>query len=817
MTRPRAGEAEFGSGLAMFYRKPFLSTLFSGRMALLHGFIGQIGACFIAYWNTGDLFYLGYMLFAAAVLVGRHVQFRIYDRRADYLMSDDSTEDEINQWYIYYITASSLTSSVVGILAGYSIFFHPESWASAIPLALTLGTMVAAVGRNYGNSVNVTMIVLCSFIPCIVAFVAYAFSSGNYVEGAGGALLLVPFMMATQSMARDVLRQLNSALTNQQAADIMREQFFNAVSNMPNGLIMVERDGRIKFTNGHAKDMFGIPHEKVNDPATGEQVSVDKGLPFESLFRFERGKNLSADEVANFKVRLQKLFDGDSISEILTFSEDYKVEFTIKKEISEKINLRLHKEDGFVIVCEDATERLRAEARVRYSANIDGLSDIPNRSHMRELVEEARLLKTKGKNLNMALCVLDVDKFKTINDTLGHAVGDAVIQSVANAMKELKRQNPNLIISRLGGDEFVMVLPNVNEAFDPDAFFNNAFRAICRVYTIARKAVDVRCSGGVIVVPKAGFNIDDAMNKADLALYKVKQEKRERKGSGANWTLFDTELEQIYRNTQQMRAELQLAVRRGQMMVEYQPMCLPDGSRIHTCEALCRWHHPDLGVLGPDHFIGIAESMNLIGDITKHMIRTACLDCASWEDDVCVSVNLSVLDLAHFEIVEIISDALKHAKLPASRLQVEITESILLKESEKACQILNALKSLGVKTAMDDFGTGYANLEAINNLPLDKMKIDRAFIRKIVTEERPRMLFEAMVTLGKNMGLEIVVEGVENAEQLEQINKTGVDLIQGYLFGKPMSSKDIQVAINQRTASQPGSNVVPMLARSTSH
>ena len=809
MTRPRAEESALGGELAMFYRKPFLQTLFKGRNTLHHGYIGQAGACFIAFWNTGDWFYAWYSVFALAVLFARKVQFMLFDRREDYLMSDESTEDDINRWYFYYISASSLTSSVVGWLAAYSILMHPDSWASAIPLALTLGTMVAAVGRNYGNRTNVTMIVLCSFVPCIVAFSYYAVTTGHYVEGVGGALLLVPFMLATRSMAGDVLGQLDSALTSKQEADVLREQFFNAVSNMPNGLVMVERDGSIKFTNSHAREMFGIPETEDGSP------SVERGMPFESLFRFEKGSHLADEEIVDFKKRLQKLFDGTSGSEILKFSDDYQIEFTIKQETSDKMNHRFHKEDGFVIVCENVTKRLRAEASVRYSANIDGLSDIPNRSHMRALVEEARVSKSKGRNLNIALCVLDVDKFKTINDTLGHAVGDGVIQAVARSMKELKKQNPNLIISRLGGDEFVMVLPNIPESFDHNAFFDHAMASICRVYDIAKKPVDVRCSGGVIVVPKSAFNLDDAMNKADLALYKVKQEKRDRKGTVTRWALFDTVLEQVYRNTQQMRAELQLAVRRGQMMVEYQPMYVPDGSRIHTCEALCRWHHPELGVLGPDHFIGIAESMNLIGDITRHMIRTACRDCATWEDDVCVSVNLSVLDLAHFEIVDTVAEALKDAKLPASRLQVEITESILLKESEKAHQILTTLKSLGVKTAMDDFGTGYANLEAINNLPLDKMKIDRSFIRKITTEERPRMLFEAMVTLGKNMGLEIVVEGVENAEQLEQINKSGVDLIQGYLFGKPMATKDIQTAIRNRKGTDHGTNVIPLAGRNS--
>jgi diguanylate cyclase (GGDEF)-like protein len=812
MMRPRANETSLGNELAMFYRKPFLGTLFSGRKAITHGFIGQAGACLIAYEATGDIFYLYFIGLAVTVLFARRVQFMLYDRRADHLISDESTEREINSWYFWYIAASSTTSLLVGCMTAYSIVVHPGTWATAIPLALTLGTMVAAVGRNYGNSVNVTMIVTCSFLPCIAAFLYHAFSTGDFVIGLGGACLLVPFMMATRDMARAVMHQLNAALTNQQEADILRDQFYNAVSNMPNGLLMVEHDGRIKFANMPAKKMFGVDPEYRFG-----------GEPLESIFKF--GLNLGDQESLAFSTMLHNLFEGTSHSEILKFSDDFQVEFTIKQETSDRINQRLRRQDGFVIVCEDVTKRIQTEQRVRHAANIDGLSGLPNRSHMRDLVDEARLAKTKGRHLNIALCVFDVDKFKTINDTLGHAMGDEVIRAVANSMRQLKAEHPSLIISRLGGDEFVMVLPNVHDGFDYNAFFDHAFKVICRPYEIGRKTVDVRCSGGVIVVPKSGFTMEDAMNKADLALYKVKQEKKDRKNSSLRWTLFDVNLEQVYRNTQQIRNELQMAVRKGQMIVEYQPMYTPDGTRIDTCEALCRWHHPELGTLGPDHFISIAESMNLIGEITRHMVTTACVDCASWDDTTCVSVNLSVLDLAHFEIVEVISDALRTSKLDASRLQVEITETILIKESDRACQILNALKSLGVRTAMDDFGTGYANLTAINELPLDKMKIDRSFVRKIATEDKSRTLFAAMVQLGKNMGLDIVVEGVENAEQLEQVKKAEIDLIQGFLFGKPMSSDEIRRVIasrnaadrdNSNAADRDNSNVVPLVSR-TAH
>jgi diguanylate cyclase (GGDEF)-like protein len=819
-----AAETERDDVDATVFRRASLQTLFQARSALLHGLVGQCGAAMLAYSNTGDISYFRFCGVAVLVYLGRLLQFRAYDRGVgQHLTSEDSSDEEIYRWYRYYMTASSTTSLLVGSLAGYSIFFHPNSWASAIPLALTLGTMVAAVGRNYGNGQNVLMIVMCSFLPCMAAFLAYGIHSGDYVIGIGGAALLVPFMTATQAMAKRVRKTLEDNVAAVEKAEGAQQKFFNAVSNMPNGLLMLEPSGDIKFSNGVAKAMFGVPAEV---DLTGKSIEdlfmygARKGaseeerlgiLPhIDNIYPIIGNRvRLSPTDALGFKNRIFKLLDGTSNTETLKFSDAFQIEFTIRQETSDNTQ-RHHKHDGYVVVCEDVTERVRQEEKVRYSANIDGLSDIPNRSHMRDLVEEAKNIRSKQRGANIALCVFDVDKFKDINDTLGHAAGDEVIRAVAASMKQLRRETPSLIISRLGGDEFVLVLPHLPESFNVNSYFEAAFRTICKAYDIFGKSVEVRCSGGVILMPKAKFNLDDAMNKADLALYKVKQEKRERKESSLRWALFDRELEQVYRNTQQMRSELQEAVLNGQMVVEYQPMCTPDGRTIEMCEALCRWHHPQLGVLGPDNFINIAESMNLIGDITKYMIWTACRDCASWDDETCVSVNLSVIDLAHFEIVEVISEALRAAKLPATRLQVEITESMFLKESEKARQILTTLKNMGVKTAIDDFGTGYSNLAIISALPLDKVKVDKSFLRDITTEDKPRRLFEAIVTLGKNMGLGIVVEGVENNDQLEQINKTGVNLIQGYLFGKPMKSHEIRAVLIAKKAAASG-NVIPLL------
>jgi diguanylate cyclase (GGDEF)-like protein len=793
------------------YRKPFLDTLLhDSRNSLFHGLIGQTVSCWLFLVDTADPFYKYYIFVCGFVYLLRMANMKMYDLKRDYLMSPDSPDADIDRWYRIYMVFSCLTSSVVGWLGAYSIYYHPESWAAGVSLALTLGMMVAVVGRNYANALNVILMLICSFFPLQLAFFLYGLKSGNYVIGFGCSLLLIPFMSATRDMAKAVNKRYREGIASSRNSDLLSAMFFNAVSNMPNGLLLVTKSGEIKFANGVLATMFGLP----------ERIKL-QGKSVDRLFRVGiRRKTLSREKAAGIKASIDTMLAGASTREIFKLNDDLYIQFTVREQqfadlhlASDIESLRVSRDrpDGYVIVCEDVTQRIKSDEIIKYSANYDMLSEMPNRRHMRDLVLEAHASMGQGRQL--AFCVFDVDKFKDINDTMGHAAGDEVIKSVGRSMIALKAKHPGLIISRLGGDEFVLAIGDLSPEFDTKGFFDKAFEFICKEYDILGKQVDVRCSGGVIVCSKQTFQLDDAFTKADLALYRVKQEKRERREAKLRWRLFDNELDQQFRNDQRLRTDLAEAVANGRMIVQYQPMYTPDGKHIDTCEALCRWDHPELGTVGPENFIPIAENMNLISGITKFIIETACRDCATWSNETCVSVNLSVLDLSRFEIVDIISDALTAAGLPATRLQVEITESIFLKDSHNARRILRTLNKMGVKTAIDDFGTGYSNLSYINELPLNKVKIDKSFIKNLVTDEKQRQLFEAIVGLGKKLNLGVVVEGVETVDQLEQINKAGVNLIQGFLFGRPMTSARVLEVLEERERASSDNKVISLIAR----
>lgn len=779
--------------------RTFLDSLHTSRSTLIHGTLGQSVSSLLFWINIGDLFYLAMVVFAWIVWVGRITYMKVYDRHKPFLMSNKSTAADLKRWNIYYMFGTGSTSIVVGGLSSYSIAVHPETWASGVSLALALGMMISVIGRNHGSTANVKLILAGVFVPTIAAFIYYGVTT-NLGLGLGFALLLVPFVISTKNMTFAVRQRFQEADRAFKNVDRLKQMFYDAISNMPDGLLVLTRTGELKFATKNARRLFDMPEDFEVDGrkvSTLLEVAVRMGA-------FPRG------QASQCEMAIRKLLEGEALSEVVRLRDDLFVEFSVGRDEA-KLLRDAADDDSFVMVCADVTDRIKSADRVTYLANYDMLSKLPNRRYMRELILDAHSSMSVGRQI--AFCVFDVDKFKDINDTLGHASGDEVIKSVGRSMIDVKERYPNVIISRLGGDEFVMALPDIGHDYPVASFFDEAFARICREYNILGKDVDVRCSGGVIVCSRDAFQFDDAYTKADLALYQVKQKKRKRRDATLRWKLFDEEMEMSFKKDQQVRIELSRAIDEGRFLVQYQPMFSPDGLRVDTFEALARWERPGIGIVYPEEFIPIAESMNIIGNITRHVIERACMDCATWDSSVSVSVNLSVLDLARYEVIDMISEALRKADLAPSRLQVEITESIFLKDTDKAKKILTTLHGMGVKTAIDDFGTGYSNLSYINKLPLNKVKIDKSFIKDIDKDEKSRQLFEAVVSLGKKLNLGVIVEGVETPEQLKCINDVGVDLIQGFIFGRPMDNSAANELLRRTTTPLNLSNVVPLIGR----
>jgi diguanylate cyclase (GGDEF)-like protein len=412
-------------------------------------------------------------------------------------------------------------------------------------------------------------------------------------------------------------------------------------------------------------------------------------------------------------------------------------------------------------------------------ARFDNLTGLPNRSWFREKVD-LKLSKQKCER-NVALVVLDIDDFKHVNDTMGHVSGDKLLSAVAARLRSMSRQK--LVVSRFGGDEFVLFVPDIADEADLRETMNQVLDTLSGTYVIDRHKLFINFSAGVAMSRADTAQIEDMHIQADLALYEAKRHEKE------NWFLFEQEMDREYSRRQRLKTDLRDAIQTQSLTLAYQPMFNPEGTRIVGAEALSRWNHPEFGPVSPAVYISLAEEMGIVGELSRSVIVQAVRTCMEWPEEMFVSVNLSAHDLGDRAIVSVISDALSESGLAPERLQVEVTEGGLMKDLATARAVLSELRKMGMTIAIDDFGTGYSSLSYLDLLPLNKVKIDRSFVSNLTEDPRKLKLLRGVVNLARELGLDIIVEGVETEAQLTLIRDNNcADLIQGYIFGAPMLS-----------------------------
>jgi diguanylate cyclase (GGDEF)-like protein/PAS domain S-box-containing protein len=435
-----------------------------------------------------------------------------------------------------------------------------------------------------------------------------------------------------------------------------------------------------------------------------------------------------------------------------------------------------------LLACVDVTERRRAEARVAHMARHDALTNLPNRMLYRERVEEqfARL-KEGGQRVTdkgFSILLIDLDHFKQVNDTLGHSVGDRLLQEVAIRLQACLP--PGDMVARLGGDEFVIVHT------DPDrasiiALAEKLRHDVDRPYDLDNHHVSIGLSVGVAMAPEDGADPDTLLKNADLALYSAKAE-----GRGV-FRFFEAEMDAQLQARRRLEAELRTAIAEGQLCVHYQPLYDLKQARICGVEALVRWNHPTRGLVAPGEFIPLAEEIGLIGPIGQYVLNQACRDAVAWPDHIKVAVNLSPVQFRGGGLKSIVTQALARSGLDPARLELEITEALLMEKDETVVATLNALRGLGVGISMDDFGTGYSSLNYLRSFPFTKIKIDQSFVKDLGSSADSQAIVRAVVGLGASLGMRVTAEGVETAEILDRLVAEGCTEAQGYHFGAPQS------------------------------
>ncbi len=437
--------------------------------------------------------------------------------------------------------------------------------------------------------------------------------------------------------------------------------------------------------------------------------------------------------------------------------------------------------EGFV---SDVTERHQAAAALAHQAQHDPLTDLPNRTLLRHELQEA-LRAHRLEQLPMALLMMDLDRFKDVNDTFGHRYGDVLLQQVGQRLAATIGTAGTL--ARLGGDEFGVLLPRTT-AEQADALARRLVEALDEPLPLEGQSVALGASVGVALFPDHGEDSETLQRHADVAMYVAKR-------SGGGHALYKTELDKHSADRIALASELRQAIETGQLVLYYQPTVDCARRRVSGVEALVRWQHPQRGMIPPDSFIPLAEQSGVIKVLTAYVLEAALRQCRAWLDEgieLNMSVNLSMRNLHDPQLPETIHDLLQQYQVEPERLNLEITESTIMADPTRALQVLSQLRALGVHIAIDDFGTGYSSMAYLKGLAVDALKIDKSFVQKLATDASDRAIVRSTVELGHNLGLRVVAEGVEDTISYEQLARLGCDLAQGYYLGRPMPAADLQ-------------------------
>ena len=435
----------------------------------------------------------------------------------------------------------------------------------------------------------------------------------------------------------------------------------------------------------------------------------------------------------------------------------------------------------------DTTERKRAEARLTFMAQHDGLTGLPNRNLLRQQMDDI-LLRTRRNAEQVAVLVIGLDHFKAVNDTLGHGVGDNLLRGVGKRLRSMLRDDDAL--ARLNSDEFAIVQSGVTRPEDAAFLARRLLDAIGDRYLLDGHSVVIGASVGIAMSPGDGDESEKLLKNADLALSRAKNDSR------GTFSFFEAGMDARAQARRKIETDLREAIQGDTLRPYYQPLVELSSGRITGFEALVRWPHPERGMISPAEFIPVAEETGLINAVGGLMLRRACTDAAQWPDDIRVAVNLSPLQFRLGNLLSLVTDTLKQSGLPARRLELEITETLLLEKSSEVLATLHALRALGVRISMDDFGTGYSSLSYLRSFPFDKIKIDQSFVRDLAANPDAQAIVRSIISLGKGLGVTITAEGVETEAEVNCLRSEGCNEGQGFLFSRARPNAEIVGLLN---------------------
>ncbi|TQF34721.1 EAL domain-containing protein, partial [Bradyrhizobium sp. UNPA324] len=575
------------------------------------------------------------------------------------------------------------------------------------------------------------------------------------------------FLLSVMRLSGNLHRIFLRAVVAREREAALAGQFDTALNNMPHGLCMFRIDGQLAVMNHRFGAMMSLPDNLAQSSTTARDIiaaCVEAGS-----ISAASGEAIIAD------------IETGQAQEIITTDPDP------QRNRSLSWTVQPMADGGAVLLLEDITERRNAEARISHLARYDDLTALPNRVNFRDEIERLLAVARHSEHLS-ALLFVDLDQFKQVNDTLGHPCGDQLLCAVANRLREMLR--PEDFVARFGGDEFVVFQQNISSSEDAAALARRIVERLSERYRIHNHLVEIGASVGIALTSPGDVSADTLLKNADMALYRAKADGR------GTFCFFRDEMAATVEARRILELDLRKALANEEFELFYQPLVNLKSGKITTCEALLRWNHPVRGTVSPVDIIPVAEDMGLIVDLGRWILRRACMECMKWPESVSVAVNFSPQQFHQRDVLSEIRYALEVSGLPAHRLEIEITESSLLRNTQLTHDILSQLHALGVRISLDDFGTGYSSLSYLHNFPMQKVKIDRSFLEGI-DSDRPLTLLRGVARLSADLGMSVVVEGIESNEQLELINADGtVTEAQGYLFSRPVPAVRIRQLLN---------------------
>jgi diguanylate cyclase (GGDEF)-like protein len=546
-----------------------------------------------------------------------------------------------------------------------------------------------------------------------------------------------------------------------------KERLDTAINNMTQGLLLYDSDARIVLCNRRYLEMYDLSPDVVKP-----------GCHFRDLIAHRKETGSFPGNVDEFCASvLRNVAQKRATDSILETTDGRSIQI---------VNRPLAN-GGWVATQEDITERRRAEQQVAHLAHHDALTDLPNRVSFREQLQQELERTRRGEQL--AVLYIDIDEFKSVNDSLGHPAGDELLKAVASRLRSCIRETD--FVARLGGDEFAIVQTGIKQPNDVVELVKRIYEAIREPHECLGHQVATDASIGIALAPNDGTELDQLLKCADLAMYGAKADGRR------TYRFFEPQMDACVRARRTLELDIRQAIAEGAFELHYQPIVNLGSNEIVGCEALLRWNHPVRGMISPAEFIPIAEETGLILQIGDWVLTTACAEATNWPPGIKLAVNVSPVQFRSHAFSLKVANALATTGLSASRLELEITEAVLIRDDEAALAMLQHLRAIGVRIALDDFGTGYSSLSYLQRFPFDKIKIDRCFVNDIAEAEGSSSIVQAVVNIARSRNMTTTAEGVETERQREMLLGFGCTEMQGYLFSPAMPVAKIRMLLSQ--------------------